>query len=393
MGDSSSFTRQKLASAVIGGYLALKDTGRTKGNSIFAALQHSIHRPTPRPNKSYYNGTSTPTPPAPTPPAPSLQTQINTINFSNEQSLVSFASLNTLLRTATPEVISTTNATLRTYYNNLLPSLNIPAGTTFYILAGTNITAAMLSSIPANSYILIPDGYDITIDGKTVSVTNQKVVVDSIEYDSGDPIQVTNNVRTLDFLIAGSPALLQFATIYNLDVSPFPTTNFNNTARYFVLDTNNTRVSTNDGYWGVTPSKPNYPNPSTNPQFTSNINCDGLVSFAFTPTIDNDINDKPFISIILGTHDAPLDDLLNPGNQLSRIEYVDFIDSNGLRVSGGFARGGFDQDGIYDWGSLISIGKLADPVSGKLISGQKYYLVIKYKLPTELFLMNIMTSD
>jgi len=381
MGDSSFFTKQKLASAVTSGYLALRQMGGSKPNSTFAAVQHTTHRPTPPANKSYYNKTSST-------PTPDIQSQINSLTFNGTSD---FTRLNNLLRTAPSGVISTTNESLRTYYNGLLPSLSIPTGTTFYLLAGTNINANVLSSLQANSYIIMPDSHNITIDGKTVSVTNRKVVVNNVQYNSGDPIRITNNVPTLDFLIAGSPALLQMATNYNLDVSPFPTTNFNNITKYFVLDTDDTRNSSNDSYWGATLQKPNYPNSSTDPQFTSNITCDGLVSFAFTPTNENELNDQAFISILLGTKDLPLIDPNTQVRELSRILYVDFIDSNGLRISGDFPCAVDDIDGIYHWGSFISLGTQQLPISGQLIIGQKYYLVIKYRVPTTLFLMNMMT--
>lgn len=378
MGDSSSFTRQKLASAVTSGYLALRQMGGSKPNSTFAAVQHTTHRPTPPANKSYYNKTSST-------PTPDIQSQINSLTFNGPSV---FTSLNNLLRTAPSGVISTTNESLRTYYNGLLPSLSIPTGTTFYLLAGTNINANVLSSLQSNSYIIMPDSHNITIDGKTVSVTNQQVFVNTIPYNSGDPIRITNNVPTLDFLIAGSPALLQMATNYNLDVSPFPTTDFNDITRYFVLDTDTTR-SSND--WGATLLKPNYPNSSTDPQFTSNITCDGLISFAFTPTNENALKDKACISILLGTKDLPLIDPTTQRQELSRILYVDFIDSNGLRISGDFPRAVDDVSGIYHWGSFIGLGTQQLPISRELNIGQKYYLVIKYRVPTTLFLMNIMT--
>ena len=200
MPDSSSFTKQKLASAVSGGYLALRQMGGSKPNSTFAATQHTTHRPTPPANKSWYNRDSTSL----------ISNQINSLSeFPSD-----FTTFNSLLRNASPGAIAINSPSLLSYYNSKTPSPNIPAGEQIYALTGTNIPISVLSNLEGQ-YILIPDSGSITIGNVNVTISGTNLVVGGQSFSSENQISIGGIL--VDFLIAGSPALIMPMPVFNLD--------------------------------------------------------------------------------------------------------------------------------------------------------------------------------
>jgi hypothetical protein len=275
MGDSSSFTRQKLASAVTGGYLALRRMGGSKPNSTFAAVQHTTHRPTPRANKSYYNGTS----PSPTPPItpPDLQTQVNNLNFNGPSVFTSF---NNLLRNAPSGVVQITNSSLISYYNSLTPppSPTIPSGTVFYGLAGTNIPANVFSGLTGR-YVLIPET-GITIGSSSVTISGNNLVIGGTNYPIGS--QVTIGGTIVDFLIIGSPAIIMPIPIFNLDPIKFDFASDFGENTYLSFSDN----LTNTDKLNITSMTDITKIISPNPVLSfSNINLEFPVALKFTPTV------------------------------------------------------------------------------------------------------------
>jgi len=266
MGDSSSFTKQKLASAVTSGYLALRQMGGSKPNSTFAAVQHTTHRPTPRANKSYLNIASTEI---------NLQSQINSLTFNGPSV---FTSLNNLLSTAPSGIIEITNSSLITYYNNLTPSPNIPTGTTFYALAGTNITTQDFSNL-TGKYVLIPET-GIRIGQTNVTISGSNLVIGGTSYSIGSQVSIGTTI--VDFLIKGSPAIVMPIPIFNLDPINFDFVSDFGDHTYLSFSDN----LTNTDILNITSTTDITEIISPNPALSfSNINLEFPVALKFTPTV------------------------------------------------------------------------------------------------------------
>ena len=199
MPDSSSFTKQKLASAVTGAYLGLRQMGGSKPNSTFAATQHTTHRPTPPANKLWYNRDS----------SSLISNQIN--NLSSFPS--DFLAINSLLSNAPPGAVAINSPSLLSYYNSLLPSPDIPPGEEIYALAGTSIPSSVLSNLQGN-YVLIPES-GITIGGIFVRKSGNNIEVGGQTFPIGS--QITIGGIPVDYLISGSPILIMPMPVFNLD--------------------------------------------------------------------------------------------------------------------------------------------------------------------------------
>lgn len=377
MGDSSSFTRQKLASAVTSGYLALRQMGGSKPNSTFAAVQHTTHRPTPRANKSYLNIASTEI---------NIQSQINNLNFNGPSV---FTSLNNLLSTAPSGVIEITNSSLISYYNSLTPppSPSIPSGTVFYGLAGTNIPANVFSGLTGR-YVLIPDT-GITIGSSSVTISGSNLVIGGTSYPIGSQVSIGGTI--VDFLIKGSPAIVMPIPIFNLDPINFDFASDFGEHTYLFFSDN----LTNNDILNITSTTGITEIISPNPALSfSNINLEFPIALKFTPTVGPITSNTPQKTYNQNYNNLNSDIICNANfcalefkivvNAPCKVQWCQIVTQDNLTTNQVFdltaVSGGTPSTLVED---NIGIGTTAPhyfslfPKLNLLTTGKEYYLVIK----------------
>ena len=267
MPDASIITRQKLTSVIRASNLAGKNYSSSKPHSTLGTLQFKNARPGQIVVKS--NNIT----------AAIDSSQFNSLDFSNQSN---FTQLNTLLLNSSPGVVSITNSSLVSYYNSLTPSPGIPAGTTIYALAGTNISSSLLSSL-SGKYVLIPET-GITIGGVAVTRSGNNLIVGGQSFPIGSQISI--NGVFVDYLISGSPTIVVPLSIYDLDPINFDfLTDFGASLYVFFKDQlSDTQINN----LGPSPNMPKvYPSPALS---FSNVSLEYGIALKFTPTTINKLN-------------------------------------------------------------------------------------------------------